>query len=343
MLSPAPANTLRQARQLVEDLYPHNLLIYWSDFLLSLIVGYSAASLYLAAPWGSWRQVICFTMAGVALYRLGSFTHEIVHFRRDEMRLFRHAWNLLAGVPMLTPTFFYESHLHHHNTHHYGTAEDGEYLPLSRGRWTDAAVFVLLPLLQPIAVTLRFLLAPLTFLHPALRRWTLEHASSFVINLHYRRRLPRRAMRRSWALMDLACSARAWLIFVLIFLGETTWMRIPQLYFLAVFILSLNYLRTLAAHRYLSDGQALTHEDQLYDSTNITGGSLLTWILCPLGMQYHALHHLFPRLPYHNFPKAHRRLMENLPDNSSYRQTEYPSWLAVIRQLLQDVRSPSVP
>ena len=42
-------------------------------------------------------------------------------------------WNLLCGIPMLMPSFFYENHIDHHNSHRYGTKRDGEYLPLGAG------------------------------------------------------------------------------------------------------------------------------------------------------------------------------------------------------------------
>ncbi|HWL73233.1 MAG TPA: fatty acid desaturase, partial [Burkholderiaceae bacterium] len=54
---------------------------------------------------------------------------------------------------------------------------------------------------------------------------------------------------------------------------------------------------------------------------------------------YHALHHLFPSLPYHNLARAHRRLMAELPADNLYRQTVYPSYWSVIRQLVADSRA----
>jgi hypothetical protein len=37
----------------------------------------------------------------------------------------------------------------------------------------------------------------------------------------------------------------------------------------------------------------------------------------PLGLRYHALHHLFPSLPYHALGTAHRRLIVALPPDSA--------------------------
>ncbi len=324
-----------QARALVKDLFVPNPLIYWADFLGSLTIGYAAAVVYLTAPLFSWQQIVCFLISGCALYRVGSYMHEIVHFRRNEMRGFRVAWNILAGIPMLTPTFFYECHNSHHNSHVYGTRDDGEYLPLSNGPLAEVLLFLSQVFLQPIFVFLRFaVLTPISFLHPRLRQWTLEWASSFVINLHHKRTIPEDAPRKLWAVMDVLCSIRASLIFVFVFAGLNHWSRVPMLYLLACLVLGLNYIRTLAAHRYLGEGESMSHQEQFFDSTNIRGG-LLTELLCPLGMRYHALHHLFPALPYHNLGIAHRRLMRELPAESAYRDVEYPGYWSVIGELRQ--------
>ncbi|WP_153559077.1 fatty acid desaturase family protein [Roseimaritima sediminicola] len=332
---------LVRAHRLVADLQKPTEWIYWVDFVVSLIVGYGGATLFFASPLGSWLQVVSFLVAGFALYRLGSFIHEIAHFRKQEMRWFRIVWDLAAGIPLLTPSFFYENHRDHHNARRYGTELDGEYLPLGNGAVRDIALFFLQVFVQPIAVVIRFLLAPLTFLHPRLRRWTLRRASSFVIDFHYSRPISDQPTPRWWTFMDLACSARAWGIFIAMAVGFTDWTRLPQLYALATFVLGVNYIRTLAAHRYLGDGRRMSHEQQLSDSTTITGVPIWTELLCPLGMRYHALHHMFPGIPYHNLGKAHRRLIAQLPADSPYHATVYPSWFAVVSELWTQVNQSS--
>lgn len=330
----SPATTLSAARALVNDLYEPKAAIYWADFLLTMTVGYAAGLVYLQPNLPLGLQMLALPIAVVALYRLGSFMHEVVHLKQHQMPVFRFTWNLLAGIPLLTPTFFYVTHLTHHNTHLYGTADDGEYLPLAHGSRRDIALFLLQIVLQPIGVFIRFLLAPLSFLHPRLRQWTLERASSFVINFRHRRAIPADAPRAAWAMVDLACSMRAWAIFALIYLGLESWMHIPKLYSIAVLILVLNHTRTLGAHLYRNRGPRMTHEQQLLDSTNIRGG-WLTEALCPLGLRYHALHHLFPSIPYHNLGRAHRRLMQHLPANASYREVEFPTFIAVMREFFR--------
>jgi fatty acid desaturase len=52
-------------------------------------------------------------------------------------------------------------------------------------------------------------------------------------------------------------------------------------------------------------------------------------------MRYHALHHLFPTLPYHNMAAAHRRLMKRLPAGSPYRATNRCGFLETAGDLLR--------
>jgi fatty acid desaturase len=65
----------------------------------------------------------------------------------------------------------------------------------------------------------------------------------------------------------------------------------------------------------------MSHAEQLADSNNIVGAGPMIWLLYPVGMRYHALHHLFPSMPYHNMAEAHRLLMRHLPAHSPYRAT----------------------
>lgn len=343
--APQGASTISLARKEIGDLLRPNPLIYWADFGLSTVVGYAAAIAYCSWPvfapnlWATqpWIIVLTYVVAGLALYRLASFMHEVVHFRDGEMRGFRTTWDIVAGIPMLTPSFFYEAHLGHHNTHKYGTEHDGEYLPLGHGSVKNVLFFFAQVFLQPALVAFRFVvLTPISLLVPSWRRAILQRASSFVINLKFRRPLPEKEP-TSWKLMDLACCLRASTIFVFA-IGWNAPLRVFQLYSLAVFILTMNYVRTLVAHRYRGEGDSMTHREQLLDSTNISGG-WLTELGCPLGLRYHALHHLFPAIPYHNLGVAHRRLMQRLPENSEYFATVCPSYWSVIHELFSEMGS----
>jgi fatty acid desaturase len=327
---------IRETREIVKDLYTHNPWWYWPDMLLSVAIGYTAASLYLAAPMFTAQQVLGFLIGGFALFRVGSYIHEITHMRHGEMLYFRIAWNILCGIPMLTPSFFYENHIDHHKSPHYGTERDGEYVPLSQGV-REIVLFCSQAIVLPPYIVARFLLSPLTFITPAVRNWVLVHMSSFVFNYKHRLTITDSAPRRVWAALELACCLRTWGLVLVVVLGVYPWTRFLQLYALSVFVLGLNYNRNLVAHHYRNDGREMSHQEQLEDSVNIEGGRL-TELFFPLNLRYHGLHHLLPTLPYHNLAKAHRRLMAQLPANSAYRQTVYPSYWSVLGELWADAR-----
>jgi fatty acid desaturase len=328
----------KQARSIVADLFERKAWIYWTDFLVSVTIGYGSATIFMEAK----RlpvQIIAYLLAVAALYRVSLFMHEISHMRHDEMPIFKRTWNILAGIFMMIPSFFYETHREHHSSKHYGTEQDGEYLPLAQGTLWGLVLFMAQVLYLPILTFIRFLIiTPVSFVFPGVRRWALKHWSSFVIDLKFERHIKKRDQLRTWAWLEFGCFLWACTILTLMFVGFKPWYYIFQIYGLAIGTLSLNHFRTLVAHRYRSDGNPMTHEDQLMDSTDIVGDPIFTEILCPVGLRFHALHHLFPGLPYHNLMTAHKRLMAQLPADSPYRQVVYPHVFAVLKELVQEIR-----
>ena len=72
----------------------------------------------------------------------------------------------------------------------------------------------------------------------------------------------------------------------------------------------------------------------MLDSVTMDNDSPLAVLINPVGLRYHATHHLFPSLPYHNMRAAHKRLLEKLPADSPYRRTVEHSIWPVIRDLI---------
>jgi len=329
----------QSARAICQELFAVRPLIYWVDFILSVTSAYLLASFYLAMPITSILAWGCFFGAAILIYRASMFIHEIVHLPGGEMKFFRRFWNFFAGVPMMVPSFTYQSHLHHHSTRHYGTHNDGEYLPLASGTMGGVFIFLAQVFFQPLLVCVRYgIWTPISFCHQGLRKWTLQHVTSLVINFkHENHKRPEKQTAED-TFWEIFTVLRTWLMFALVFAGALPAERLPKIFFLAVFILIVNHLRTLAAHRYTSEGSSISHVDQFLDSTNVSG-NWLTELFCPLGLRYHALHHLFPRIPYYNLGIAHRRLMAELPEDSLYHETVYPNMRTAIGELMSAVRS----
>ena len=335
--SPAWIRHVRQSiRDADTDFFRVAPLRYWADFLLSLVAAYTAAAAYLTLPFGTWPQLLAFPLAAFWLYRLGSLIHEVCHLGQHEMVIFKAAWNLLAGVMTLTPSpFFTRHHRDHHSQRFYGTPEDPEYVAnvLQPGNLASFVGYTVYVLVFPLLVFLRFLLVPLTFLHPTLREWTLTRASSLTFNRQYERKLTP-ADRRAILAAEILCFLRASLIPMLVVLGLNHWTRIPMLYMLAVATVLLNQLRQLADHHFEGNGSRVDLESHIMDSCNFTTNDPLTLLFFPFSIRYHALHHLFPSLPYHNLKRAHAHLVATLPTDSPYLRLDRPGWWSVAKRTL---------
>lgn len=138
-------------------------------------------------------------------------------------------------------------------------------------------------------------------------------------------------------MLEWCCCLRAWALIVATWLGSVLWYQFLLLYGLGIMSLGLNYVRNLVAHHYKGDGKPTSYVDQLGDSVNIEGVPVITELFFPLNLRYHALHHLFPTLPYHNLPVAHRRLITELPASSLYHQTVFPGFFAVASLRISEV------
>ncbi|MGX7896547.1 fatty acid desaturase family protein [Tsuneonella sp. HG222] len=310
----------KAAAELTRDIAAHKPAIYWADMLGSALTGYAAlAGAILLRGWPAWASGV---VAALLLYRALLFIHEISHFRKNEVPGFVFGWNALVGVPLLMPSLMYEAvHTLHHARTRYGTAEDPEYLPLALMKPWSLPLFVLVALLAPIGLVVRYaLLAPLSAVIPALRRHVWERFSALQINPAFRRRPPEEQHRRSFFWQEVGAS-----LWAIALLSSVVWLGWrPLLIALAVFsgVAVLNQLRTLVAHLWENEGEAMTVTGQYLDSVNVEPPLAAIW--APVGLRFHALHHLMPSLPYHALPEAHRRISNHLGAGSTYSQSIHP-------------------
>lgn len=338
-----------EARALIGNLQRPNQKIYWADFLCSIILGHISLHLifWLPVTYGFTPAVtaaicLCYVATVLLYMRALMFIHELVHLPEKGFTAFRIAWNALCGIFFLVPSFLYYPHVDHHRRKHYGTEHDGEYLALSHhGPWMIVG-FIVQALVIPLLALLRFtLISPLCWVFPRVRPFVHRHMSTMLVDPTYQRPDASPKLMRMVIFQEALCFA--WCVWFLVRGGimRDTWIDPFWLvaYSVGVGILVLNEVRTLGAHRWTNQGDEMTFDAQLLDSVNFPSRPWVTELWGPIGTRYHALHHLFPRLPYHNLGEAHRRLTEGLPADSIYHQTSEPSLTAAIVKLWRRSRA----
>lgn len=325
---------LRAAVELTRDIADARAAIYWPDMLVSATLGYAAlaAAILLKNPWAA---AAAGAVSALALYRALLFIHELTHIHKDALPGFRMGWNLLVGIPLLTPSFMYEGvHTLHHARTRYGTAEDPEYLPLGLMKPASLPTFALTAMLLPPGLLLRCaVLVPLGAVFPRLRRLVWERVSSLSINPAFRRRPPEGAFARMVFWQELGASV--WAITLLA--ASFAWGWRPLLIAMAVvsFTAVLNQVRTLVAHLWINEGEPMTVTAQFLDSVNVPPPGPIAELWAPVGLRYHATHHLLPSVPYHSLAEAHRRLSVHLGAESTYEKANYAGLFPLVGRLVR--------
>lgn len=329
---------IRQASDIVSDLQRRSAAIYWTDFLLSVGAAWALAIYWFITPITQPLSWVALLASAILFFRAGTFIHEIVHFRAGELRWFARAWNLAMGIPLLMPWIIYRNHVEHHSVRYFGTPDDGEYLPLAAAPPHETIKYVLQTPVLPILTFLRFsIVGPVSWFHRGLREWVLTAASAGVSNPYFRKRFPK-SDERHLIIVEVLCLAWLVLLAVLLAKGVILWTHVLKAYGVVALTLGLNWVRNLAAHTYSNRGERMTLAEQFGDSINITGQTWLTVLMFPVGLRYHALHHLMPSLPYHNLGKAHKRLSERLPPNCPYHLTSHHSYFSAVAKLWRGAR-----
>ena len=327
---------LRMAAELSRDLIAPRPLVYWADLAGSALLGYAALGGAILAT-SATLAVACAVVAALALYRAISFIHELTHLKHSALPGFRLGYNALVGVPMLTPSFLYEGvHNLHHARTRYGTADDPEYLPLALMKpWTLPA-FILVAALAPVGLLIRFaVLAPLSLLSPALRRMVRERFSALAINPQFRRRAPEGEALAQWNRIEAAASVWALTIVALVATGTVPLRGFAIALAVASAVAVVNQVRTLVAHLWENEGEAMSVTAQYLDSVNVPPPTLLPALWAPVGLRYHALHHLLPSLPYHALGEVHRRLSAALDEQSPYHQASHPGLPVLVGRIVR--------
>lgn len=325
---------LAEMKKIVADCFTANPWIYWADMLTTAAVAYGTFLATELAPAVSFSELLFFTVSVFAFYRGVLFVHELTHQERRDLPGYSLAWNLLFGIPMLLPSFMYRGvHIDHHRKSTYATHEDGEYLPFGASPIWRSFLYLGQSILLPFLVVFRFgILAPLSFLHPRFRHFVMTNTSSLAIRMDTPRRLPTSSLElRNWYVQEALCFGFVLVNFVLYSTGVLELGTLRHIYLLFVAVAVLNSIRTLVAHRYTNRSEKeVTFTEQYLDSVNVEGPSLMMELMAPVGLRYHALHHVFANMPYHNLGTAYRRLKAQLPADSIFHKANEPTLLSAL-------------
>jgi fatty acid desaturase len=329
---PDDKEMLRAAVALTRDIAEARPSIYWPDMLVSAAVGYAAlAGAILVSSQA--LAIVLGVIAALALYRALLFIHELTHIHRDALPGFRTAWNLVVGIPLLMPAFMYDGvHQLHHARTRYGTANDPEYLPLALMKPWSLPLFLVTAILLPPALLVRSaVMVPLGAVIPPLRKLVWERLSSLSINPSFRRRPPEGESARSVFLQELGAST--WAIGLLALSFAYGWRPLVIALVVVSFAAVLNQLRTLVAHLWENEGEAMTVTAQYLDSVNVPPPGTFPALWAPVGLRYHALHHLLPSMPYHSLAEAHRRLSAHLGVEGTYAKGNHAGLLPLVGRI----------
>jgi fatty acid desaturase len=321
----------RFVQRLVDDLRTPKASIFFGDLIASAGLGWLLFANALG-PWNGFFRGMSFVVAALLLYRALAFIHELFH--QQSMAKFRFVWHVLAGVPLLIPFLLYlPIHQNHHSSKAYGTKEDGEYEHFKgRARLAIAKLFAL-NLALPLALWVRFaLLTPLAVLHSPIRTQMIPEFVHLALRLPFRAADIKESSRAEAFAIEWMCAVFSWGLVCLCVLGYGEVVLLWAA--LVILIATLNTIRTLGAtHLYVEGAEGRNAREQMLDSTNLDSRSPLALLLCPVGLRFHALHHIAPYLPYHALPEAHHRLMQALPQGSEYHQLTVPSFSQGLQRL----------
>lgn len=319
-----------RARRAVAGYRGIDYSIVWADWSLSMCVAAAAGATALAASSLVWSAA-GIGVAALALYRAALFSHEIVHLGSRCSRAFWWTWNLLCGVPSLLPSFVIESHMLHHSGRRFGTGTDPEYTSFGLGPRRTVVLYIAS---NPAAVVGLFLrhsvIAPLAWAAPSLRRFVDEYVSSGAIHLPFKNPTPR--FSREDRIIEVVCFAYCAVLTGLTLSGIVPFSAVLRYWAILSLAMTLNSVRTVISHRFGLVGP-VSWEEQALDSINLDRPSLVTTLLAPVGMRYHAVHHMFPRIPYHELKAAHERLMREFGVQSEYASLSYSSAFAALADL----------
>ena len=185
---------------------------------------------------------------------------------------------------------------------------------------------ILASLLLPVFQVIRFGIMPfiIPFLSIEKQSFIFEKMSTLVFDTSYKRKFKNQSKELSEMKFNDLMSALYKVIVLILVINEILpWEFIYYYYFGFVIGSILNMYRAIFNHLYSNYTlRPMDTDSHILDTTTIES-SILTNIIFVNGLNYHALHHLFPEIPYYNLKAAHNKAMKCLNTDHVYRKTVF--------------------
>lgn len=291
----------------IDDLKEISRLTYFLDFVISASIFY--ASFVYGGMQSNWLiKIPLYVVSVLSVYRMSVFSHEIVHMG-NRFPTFVVLWNLICAPVILYTSAFFRSHIDHHRSDSYGSDKDPEYVKFWENGYVSKLYLGLSPLVPFMEFFKRAVLIPASWLIPAYRKKRAEKESLASIHGNYIATPHIRPASGFEKFMEVLITIECLAILGFAIYDSTCvpWI-VKWLSILGCGIL-INSARTLYAHRYTIAKSPVPLAEQFDDSITLDLHPVLAFLVAPVGLKYHAIHHLFPYLPYHSLGKAHRRLL----------------------------------
>jgi fatty acid desaturase len=303
----------------MQDLKKVKKSTYWFDLCFTAFVAW--ASFFIAYHTQSRAIVtVLLIISAVFLYRGLCLVHEVAH-HASQIKGYRMAWDLFFGIPFLYPSYVYEKHLEHHRTDVFGSDKDAEYFIL-RNKMGDLLYFLFWgQFILPAKAILRSLVFPGVFFSKKFATFFEMHLSNFYLNPEYEARLLPKRIKEGLYKEDICCSLLAYVVLALIF-AQVLSPYLLLYWYAAAFVLSiLNSIRVAVCTHNYTHLANMDRTEQIADSYTLNKVTIISTLIAPFGLRYHALHHMFPGIPYHSLGKAHTQLCKTFPDHPAYKAT----------------------
>jgi fatty acid desaturase len=323
-----------ELRALVASLEPYQKVskpYFYADVLLTAALAWAPLYAVSVRDLDIWTPIFLL-VAYLAFYRGTAFIHEVIHFGKKVkgITLF---YNFLFGFPNRIPSYIHEPHKFHHLPNTFGTERDPEYLYLKGmgGGYFYRPLYA--GLLAPFVLVYRFGILPMVYwaFTEEKRMNLFRRMSTIVVNPAYERAEWREADLRRAYRQDAGCVIFLWLLIGAWVVGLLPTAFFGWWYLIGAVATAVNMYRARVAHRYDNREGILSPLAALRDSTTIEGG-IASELWAPIGLKYHALHHLAPQIPYHNLGKAHRHLRARLAPDHPYSRTVLSTFWQGIKQ-----------